>query len=1026
MNIDFDLYSRQLSIYGLETMKHICELKILIIGLRGLGIEIAKNIILSGPKSLTLLDKGLCDINDMGSNFFITYNDLGKNRDIVCIKKLSELNEYVELSIFEGDNILNKLDIFNVVIITEIMDKNYLFELDKICREKKIGFIYCLTLGLTGFIFTDFGINHIIKSKLNQEKKIYFIKKIVKPTNNKIIIIIDGNDFSLVGEGKYVKFREIKGLEELNNKIKKVRYVSPESFEIDDELNLETEKYVNGGIVEEIELEEKIEYKSLENSFEKPYEEEILERFDKGKINNEEQLHLSILSIHEYFIKNKCLPEINNLNQANIIIDISKNIFNNLKNKNYEWIEIIEKIDEEFIKKVSKWSRCQISPICSFIGGIASQEILKYFGKFTPINQWIWFDFFEILQNQNNNVINRDINISRYNEQIAIFGNEFQEKIKKLKIFIIGAGALGCEYLKNLSMMGICCDNSNNNNNSNVTITDNDCIEISNLNRQFLFSKANIGQSKSKCACDKVKNFNEDIKCNAQQMILNEETENYFDEDFWMNQDFILNAVDNNEARNYIDKKCCFFSKPYIDTGTLGTVGSCFIFYPYKTQCFRDIPIKIKHQIPMCTLKQFPSKFEHCVEFAKSKFAEIFEEYINDLNLIMKDFDKFDLIYLSKSNEDEEQKKEKIKLLIDLIEFYEKHDIMIMSRIIIKLYNKYFVEDIKKIITSYPENMKNKDGSLFWSGSKRFPKVIVFDSSHEFCLMFFKNCLKIFLKIFKCEAKENNLFEYYHKIDGEQISNLNEKIIQQENLNEQIKVLKELREKANKNYVSLIPVKYDKDNEIEGHLQFIHAFSVLRASNYNIERLEMYNTRIISGNIIPALSTTTSVIVGFSCIQLYSMILNSDVEHFRCANINLANNFYDSWVPPKPNMKVDCDLVTNSLKQRVLEKPFSAWESINIEGSFTAREFIDYFEKKYNVIIYFLSCNDIRILEPIFDKKKDQEEMKNKYNKLIEVLFEQSNKKLNKKKKILELRITCKRGKFLILCPTIKYYIKKK
>ena len=570
MKINTELYSRQLSIYGLESMKKISELKIILIGLRGLGLEIAKNIILSGIKSLTLFDKQICNINDMGSNYFISQKDFGKRRDIVCIKQLSELNEYVELSIFDGKNLIENLERFNIVIITEIMDKNYLIEIDKFCREKKIGFIYCAALGLSGFIFSDFGIDHIIKSKLNREKKIYSIKKIIKNNKNKIQIIIDGNDFSIVGEGKYIKLKEIKGLEELNDKIIPIKYISKEAFEIADIYNINVDKYINGGLVEEYEIEEKITYKSLEDSFEIPYEDEILERLDKSKINNEELLHLTILALHEYYTSYKSLPEINDLKQSKIIIDIAKKIYDEFNLKDYEWIKNIESFNEKFAEKVSKWSRCQIPPICSFIGGIASQEIFKYNGKFVPINQWLWFDFFEIIKNQKDGEINRELNNTRYNEQIAIFGNEFQEKIKDLNLFIIGAGAIGCEYLKNLSMMGICCDSSNT-----------DCIEISNLNRQFLYNSSSVGQSKSKCACKKIKNFNKDFNCESQEMLLNEETENFFDENFWMKQNYILNAVDNNEARNFIDAKCCFYSKPYIDTGTLGTIGSCFVFYPF-------------------------------------------------------------------------------------------------------------------------------------------------------------------------------------------------------------------------------------------------------------------------------------------------------------------------------------------------------------------------------------------------------------------------------------------------------------
>lgn len=68
---------------------------------------------------------------------------------------------------------------------------------------------------------------------------------------------------------------------------------------------------------------------------------------------------------------------------------------------------------------------------------------------------------------------------------------------------MIGAGALGCELIKAFALMGISCSN-----NGKVVCTDNDNIEISNLNRQFLFRKTNIGQSKSKVACDIAKSIN--------------------------------------------------------------------------------------------------------------------------------------------------------------------------------------------------------------------------------------------------------------------------------------------------------------------------------------------------------------------------------------------------------------------------------------------------------------------------------------------------------------------------------------
>lgn len=97
-NIDEDLYSRQIICLGIETMKKISQLKILIIGLRGLGIEIAKNIIVSGPKSVTIFDPNKIEINDLGSNFYLLEKDIGKRRDESCLYKLKKLNKYVQVN----------------------------------------------------------------------------------------------------------------------------------------------------------------------------------------------------------------------------------------------------------------------------------------------------------------------------------------------------------------------------------------------------------------------------------------------------------------------------------------------------------------------------------------------------------------------------------------------------------------------------------------------------------------------------------------------------------------------------------------------------------------------------------------------------------------------------------------------------------------------------------------------------------------------------------------------------------------
>jgi len=65
----------------------------------------------------------------------------------------------------------------------------------------------------------------------------------------------------------------------------------------------------------------------------------------------------------------------------------------------------------------------------------------KATGKYIPINQWLWFDFFETTEELKED-IERNLTGTRYDDQIAIFGNELLKKLNKLNIFIVGAGAL--------------------------------------------------------------------------------------------------------------------------------------------------------------------------------------------------------------------------------------------------------------------------------------------------------------------------------------------------------------------------------------------------------------------------------------------------------------------------------------------------------------------------------------------------------------------------------------------------------
>ncbi len=100
--IDESLYSRQLYVLGHEAMKRMSASNVLVVGLKGLGVEIAKNIALAGVKSLTLYDPAPVAISDLSSQFFLHVEDIGKARADVTAPRVAELNAYSPVSVHKA------------------------------------------------------------------------------------------------------------------------------------------------------------------------------------------------------------------------------------------------------------------------------------------------------------------------------------------------------------------------------------------------------------------------------------------------------------------------------------------------------------------------------------------------------------------------------------------------------------------------------------------------------------------------------------------------------------------------------------------------------------------------------------------------------------------------------------------------------------------------------------------------------------------------------------------------------------
>ena len=145
---------------------------------------------------------------------------------------------------------------------------------------------------------------------------------------------------------------------------------------------------------------------------------------------------------------------------------------------------------------------------------------------------------------------------------------------------MVGCGAIGCEWLKVLSILNIGV-------NGNIYVTDPDHIEKSNLNRQFLFRSDHIGMSKSMIASKSIIDLNNNMNIIPFEDKVGSESPKS-NEKLFKDRNIIINALDNIKARKFVDELCLQKQLPLFESGTMGMKGNTQPVIPYVTETYSN------------------------------------------------------------------------------------------------------------------------------------------------------------------------------------------------------------------------------------------------------------------------------------------------------------------------------------------------------------------------------------------------------------------------------------------------------
>src|SRR5271156_2032813 len=973
--VDESLYSRQLYVLGHEAMKKMGSSNVLVVGLKGLGVEIAKNVALAGVKSLTLHDPQPVAIADLSSQFFLHPADVGKPRAEVTAPRVAELNSYTPVSVFKPKNLTDDLDVlsqYQVVVLTTTTLREQL-AVSEYCHQNGIYLIIADTFGLFGYIFTDFGKNFTVGDPTGENP----LNGIVAGIDAEgLVTALDESRHGLE-DGDFVEFTELKGMEGLNGTDpRKITVKGPYTFSIGDVSGLGT--YEGGGLWSQVKMPKFMDFQPLSEQLEKP----TFMVSDFAKFDRPQQLHFGILALREFAKHQGSMPRPHNEADAKEVVAIATK----LAKDNEAEVEI----DEKLLTELSFQAQGDLSPMAAFFGGLAAQEVLKSIsGKFTPIFQWLYFDSLESLPTS----VKRSEELckplgTRYDGQIAVFGKEFQEKLSNVKEFLVGAGAIGCEMLKNYAMIGLATGPE-----GQIYVTDNDSIERSNLNRQFLFRPKDVGKQKSECAAEAVQAMNSDLKGKIVRMTdrIGPESEDIFNEAFWNQLDGVTNALDNVEARTYVDRRCVFFRKPLLESGTLGTKGNTQVILPRLTESYSSSQDPPEQSFPLCTLRSFPNKIEHTIAWARDLFQAYFVGPPETVNLYLGQPDYINTTLRQQGNE---------KMVLDsLAEFLVTDkpttfdDCIVWAR---TQFEKQYNNAIQQLLYNFPKDSKTSGGAAFWSGPKRAPTPLKFDVKNQTHMGFVIAGANLHAFNYGIKTPEVGN-EYYAKVmdamlipDFKPDANVKIQADEKEpdpngppptfadDAEELNRIIALLPTPKSLPGFRLNPVEFEKDDDTNHHIDFITAASNLRALNYDIAVADRHKTKFIAGKIIPAIATTTALVTGLVILELYKIIDGkTDLEQYKNGFVNLALPFFGFSEPiasPKGTYQGSNGEVTID----------RLWDRFEVDD-ITLTEFLEHF-KKLGLDITMVSSGVSLLYASFYPPKKGQDRLSMKMSKLVETI----------------------------------------
>merc|ERR1719219_2439994 len=505
----------------------------------------------------------------------------------------------------------------------------------------------------------------------------------------------------------------------------------------------------------------------------------------------------------------------------------------------------------------------------------------------------------------------------------------------------------------------------------------------------------------------------------AMQDRVGPETESAFNDGFFESLDGVANALDNVEARTYMDRRCVYYRLLLLESGTLGTKGNTQVVIPDVTESYSSSQDPPEKSIPICTLKNFPNQIEHTLQWARDAFEGTFTQsplsalqYLSEADFVEK------TMKLQGTQPVETMEKVKKVLVDDLPKNFE--DCVSWARL---LFQDLFHNQIAQLLHNFPADQTTSSGQPFWSGPKRCPKPIKFEVTCRLHMDFIVAAANLLASVHGIEVSRDReaignmvsgvKVEVFKAREGVKIAANDseaQSMAQSESTDQDklAKLITDLPKPKAFTDVKVLPQDFEKDDDSNFHMDFIVAASNLRAENYSIAPTDRHKSKLIAGRIIPAIATTTSLVAGLVGLEQYKLVQgHKKVELYKNGFANLALPFVTFSDPIKaPSTATEPD-DEGWYWRPSWGQEWTLWDRFLIEnenGEITLKQFIEYFKEKEGLEITMVSQGVSLLYSFFMPPAKREERLQMTMSKVVESV---SKKRIAAHQKSLVFEICC-------------------